>query len=107
MNHMKADKVLSSLCYFSVFFAPFLFPIIVYIFGSGNVRSHAGKSLWVHLAPYLAVFIGLTVLALNIGNQTVILITIGICFLIAVYYFILNFVRGIKVLIEKIGRAHV
>src|SRR5690625_5829091 len=101
MNHMKADKVLSSLCYFSVFFAPFLFPIIVYIFASGNVRSHAGKSLWIHLAPYLAVFIGLAVLALNLGNQTVILITIGICFLIAIYYFILNFLNAIKLLLEN------
>ncbi|MES9729948.1 DUF4870 domain-containing protein, partial [Bacillus safensis] len=26
---MRENKILSSLCYFSIFFAPFLFPIIV------------------------------------------------------------------------------
>ena len=27
---MEGNKLLAALCYFSVFFAPFLFPIIVY-----------------------------------------------------------------------------
>ncbi|MEB9979899.1 DUF4870 domain-containing protein, partial [Bacillus cereus] len=27
---MKGNNILSSLCYFSIFFAPFLLPIIVY-----------------------------------------------------------------------------
>ncbi|MEW9675173.1 DUF4870 domain-containing protein [Lentibacillus sp. L22] len=100
---MKADKLLSSLCYFSVFFAPFLFPIIIYILASGNVRHHAGKSLWTHLVPYLSLFIGIGALVLNInvGNQTTMLIIICVFTAIGVYYLILNFVRGIKVLIEN------
>lgn len=98
---MKAEKVLSSLCYFSVFFAPFLFPIIIYVLASGETRQHAGKSLWIHLVPYLCVFIGLMAAALNATNQTISLIIICIFGVIGVYYFILNFVRGIKVLIEN------
>ncbi|MEN1966501.1 DUF4870 domain-containing protein [Lentibacillus sp. N15] len=98
---MKADKLLSSLCYFSIFFAPFLFPIIMYIVASGDVRHHAGKSLWTHLVPYLSLFIGIGVLALNIGNQSSSLLIICIFTAIAAYYLILNFVRGIKVLIES------
>ncbi|MYL40681.1 MULTISPECIES: DUF4870 domain-containing protein [Virgibacillus] len=96
---MKAEKLLSSLCYFSIFFAPFLFPIIIYVLTSGIVRHHAGKSLWIHLVPYLSFFIGIGVLVLNGGNQMSSLIIICIFTVIGVYYLILNFVRGIKVLI--------
>lgn len=97
---MKADKLLSSLCYFSVFFAPFLFPIIIYILASGNVRHHAGKSLWTHLVPYLSFFIGIGASVLSFGNQTAILVIICTFTVIGIYYLILNLVRGIKVLIE-------
>ncbi|MBY7142695.1 DUF4870 domain-containing protein [Virgibacillus sp. NKC19-3] len=98
---MKADKILSSLCYFSVFFAPFLFPIIIFIIASGNVRYHAGKALWTHLVPYLSFFIGVGALVLNAGNQTTTLIIICMFTLIGIYYIILNIVRGIKVLLES------
>lgn len=98
---MKADKLLSSLCYFSVLFAPFLFPIIIYILASGDVRHHAGKSLWTHLVPYLSAFIGLGALAFNTGNQTAALTIICIFAVICGYYLILNFVRGIRVLLEN------
>ncbi|MDY0395825.1 DUF4870 domain-containing protein [Virgibacillus halophilus] len=101
---MKADKILSSLCYFSVLFAPFLFPIIMYILASGDVRSHAGKALWTHLVPYLALFFCLGALVLNTrvstGNGTIAWIIIGVGVAIGVYYFILNYVRGIKLLLE-------
>ncbi|NQD52466.1 DUF4870 domain-containing protein, partial [Bacillus altitudinis] len=35
---MRENKILSSLCYFSIFFAPFLFPIIVYFLGKDEVK---------------------------------------------------------------------
>ncbi len=100
---MKADKLLSSLCYFSVFFAPFLFPIIIYFLASGDVKHHAGKSLWIHFVPYLSSFIGFGtgILLADTGNQTIRLIIMCIFIAIGVYYFILNFVRGISVLIEN------
>jgi len=98
---MKAENILSSLCYFSVFFSPFLFPIIIYILASGETRYHAGRSLWTHLVPYLAILIGFVILALNVDNQMVILITVIICSIISLYYFILNLIRGISVLIGK------
>lgn len=96
---MPADKLLSSLSYFSVFFAPFLFPIIVWIVASGKVRHHAGKALWTHLVPYLCIFIGLGASAMA-WDSTVAFIIIAIFAVIGLYYFILNFVRGIKVLLE-------
>lgn len=97
---MKADKILSSLCYFSVFFAPFLFPIIVVIIASGDVRHHAGKALWTHFVPYLSVFIGLASSALYPGSGSTAAFIIAVFGVIGVYYIILNLVRGIKVLLE-------
>lgn len=99
---MKAEKILSSLCYFSVFFAPFLFPIIIFIVGSGKVRHHAGKSLWTHLVPYLSFVIGIGIggLVLTAEHETAGLIIICVFIAVGIYYVILNLVRGIKVLIE-------
>lgn len=97
---MNAEKILSSLCYFSVFFAPFLFPIIMYIFATGSVRYHAGKSLWTHLVPYLAAIIGFTVgtILMYSDYRTIGLLVIVVFALVGVYYLILNLVRGIRVL---------
>src|SRR5699024_11666873 len=96
---LKAENILSSLCYYSVFFSPFLFPIIIYSLASGETRYHPGRSFWTHIVPYLAILIGSVVLAMNFDNHMVILITVIICAVISVYYFILNLIRGISVLI--------
>src|SRR5699024_644310 len=96
---LKAENILSSLCYFSVFFSPFLFPIIIYILASGVTRYHAGRALWTHLVSYLAILIGFVILALYFDYHIVILITVIMCAVISVYYFILNLIRGIRVLI--------
>ena len=47
----SANNVLSSFCYFSVFFMPFLFPLIVWILASGDTSKHAGKALLYHILP--------------------------------------------------------
>src|SRR5699024_9901632 len=97
---MNAEKILSSLCYFSVFFAPFLFLIIMYIFVIGSVRYHGGKSLCTHLVSYLAAIIGFTVrtILMYSGYRTIGLLVIVVFALVGVYYLILNLVRGIRVL---------
>lgn len=49
---MEGNKLLAALCYFSVFFAPFLFPIIVYfVTKHERVKEHAKKSFLSHLIP--------------------------------------------------------
>jgi|SRR5699024_2655490 len=97
---MKAENFLSSLCYFSVFFAPFLFPLIVFIFASGEMKHHAGKSLWIHLVPYLSMFmaLGAGAWAWKVGNQTIAFTIMIIFVIVGIYYVILNLVKGIKVL---------
>lgn len=44
--------MLSALCYFSVFFAPFILPIVVYfVVEDVEVKRHAKRSLVSHLIP--------------------------------------------------------
>jgi len=52
----KNNKVLSALCYFSLFFAPFLLPLVVYfIADEQEVKGHAMASLLSHLLPLIVV----------------------------------------------------
>ncbi|GGE72387.1 DUF4870 domain-containing protein [Priestia taiwanensis] len=105
---MKGNNILSSLCYFSIFFAPFLLPIIVYFIAEEDVKYHAKKALWTHLIPYIAIAIsiGITLaLAPNFMNETtnaiIIIGSFTIAGLISVYYFIWNIVKGVKLLTAK------
>lgn len=104
---MKGSHILSSLCYLSVFFAPFLLPIIVYFVGDHAVKVHAKKALWTHLIPYVTLVIGLVVsgtIGLNQGTETAvgfsIIATYAITAIVMIYYFIWNIVKGVKVLNE-------
>ncbi|EJR43853.1 hypothetical protein IIM_05351, partial [Bacillus cereus VD107] len=98
---------LSSLNYFSIFFAPFLFPIITYFVAEEEVKYHAKKALWTHLIPLITVIIGLVISgiigfsslsanAIEIAVSATTVITI----IISIYYYIWNVVKGIKVLKE-------
>jgi hypothetical protein len=89
---LRENKILSSLCYFSIFFAPFLFPIIVYFLGKDVI-------------PYLIFGIGIAgsgLLGMNdISHAGPFLIaTYAVTFLVAIYFFIWNIVKGIKVFSE-------
>ncbi|MCM3598539.1 DUF4870 domain-containing protein [Metabacillus idriensis] len=103
---MKTDKLLSSLCYFSIFFAPFLFPIIVYfISDEREVKQHAKKSLLSHIIPivtiiapfFMILFAGMfsSPEAFAVGVVIFGFILIGIVNLVV---FIYNIVQGIKIL---------
>ncbi|ENQ3108128.1 protein of unknown function [Bacillus sp. 491mf] len=103
---MNGNKILSALSYFSVLFAPILFPVIVWIVGDYETRGHAKRALWTHILPSIAILIGLAVLGvLGVGfNQPDETLAIGsvivacICALISLYYFIWNMVKGIQVI---------
>lgn len=106
VRHLKENRVLSSLCYFSIFFAPFLFPIIVYFLSQGDVKYHAKKSLWTHLIPYIIFAIGIAgsgLLGINGWNHSgpVLVATYVISLIIGIYFFVWNIVKGIKVLADR------
>ena len=103
-------KGLSALNYFSIFFAPFLVPIIVFFISKDqDVRYHAKRALISHIIP---VFIGILIAVYMLfsviltGNEPnfgdtmfttmiVIMITYG---LLSVFVLIWNVIQGIKVL---------
>ncbi|MCP1123258.1 MULTISPECIES: DUF4870 domain-containing protein [Bacillus] len=102
---MKSNNILSSLCYFSIFFAPFLFPIIVFFIAEGDVKYHAKKALWTHIIPFIILFGGLALsgaVGIGMGEAASIgvgmIVTYVIFAVVGIYYCVWNIVKGVKVL---------
>lgn len=95
------NKILSSLCYFSVFFAPFLFPIIVYFFSDiSEVKHHAKRSFFSHLVPTITVIIAV-IFAVILDPFSVrislVILTIIVNFIVMIW----NVVQGVKILVHE------
>lgn len=108
----KNQNVLSALSYFSVFFAPILLPILIWILAEKPASTHSKNALANHIFVYIFFFLA------NLGfifsreifdkpfeNQELISnvsFGIGILFLlIAAIIFIVNIIRGVKLLTSK------
>lgn len=93
-------QLLSSLSYFSVFFAPFILPIIVWIVSNdAYVEKHAKRALLSHLFPVIAAVV-LIIMAIGAGSFGAVL---GYVVLFGIIYFgafLYNVVKGIQVLRE-------
>ncbi|MBO1513980.1 DUF4870 domain-containing protein [Metabacillus bambusae] len=102
----KTNKVLASLNYFSVFFAPFLLPIAIYfIVDHSEVKQHSKKALISHIVPFLSVLgvIGMIVFSgfSNLSETAFLTVFFGgflVVGLINLIVFIWNIVKGIKLL---------
>ncbi|WP_017756399.1 DUF4870 domain-containing protein [Calidifontibacillus oryziterrae] len=102
---MDTNRIVSSLCYFSLFFAPFLFPIIVYfIVDHSEVKNHAKKSFLSHLIPIITVPIVAVPVLLSSGEPTMLAVGGIFAFLligaINIGVLIWNVVKGVKILID-------
>jgi hypothetical protein len=104
---MNSNKLLSSLCYFSVFFAAFLFPIIVYFVAKDEVvKGHAKKAFLSHLIPF-GTFLVFGVLAIGSAfwnADTVpawLLVGAVLGGIVNIVVVIWNIIKGIKVLQEE------
>ena len=101
---METRKVLSSLCYFSIFFAGFIFPLAVYLAtGDEGTKNHAKKSLLSHLIPLiLTPLLVFAVIYDTTGQQNTIpvftIISIIILILLWAIIIIWNIIKGVKVL---------
>ncbi|MGD9677467.1 MAG: DUF4870 domain-containing protein [Vulcanibacillus sp.] len=93
---MKDYRLLSSLCYFSIFFAGFIFPLIVYfIVKDDDVKYHAKRALISHIIPLLTI-ISLLISLITLSPATIIgfvIIAVIMNFFIVVW----NIIQGIKV----------
>lgn len=53
---METNKLISSLCYFSIFFAGFILPVAVYfIVDDLEVKTHAKRAFLSHLIPLVTI----------------------------------------------------
>jgi hypothetical protein len=95
------QRVVSSLCYFSLFFAPFLFPIIIYfVVDDSEVMEHAKKSFLSHLYPIIAIPLGIIIIFETQYNLAAILICGLIFGSLTLIVTVWNIVKGIKVIIS-------
>ena len=103
---MDNERVLASLSYFSIFFAPFLFPIILFFIVKDEfVKQHAKRALLSHLVPvvfgFILVFLLLTsswLADINDSNGTGIVIGMLAYLAVTFGFFVWKIVQGIRVL---------
>ncbi|OEH92234.1 DUF4870 domain-containing protein [Bacillus solimangrovi] len=100
---METNKVLSSLCYFSIFFAGFIFPIVVYFVSDDReLKDHAKSALLSHLLPFLSFVAGIILVittSLAGGEPSLLFILFFVIIMaINVIVVIWNIVKGIQVL---------
>ncbi len=68
---MPNNKILAALCYFSVFFAPLLLPVIVYfITDDREIKFHAKRSLVSHLIPVVLLVAGFIIFSFSMFSYT-------------------------------------
>ena len=114
---MTNNKLLAALCYFSVFFAPLLLPVIVYLVTDDKeVKFHAKRSLMSHLVPVILLIAGFVIFSFSMFSLTtrmtgmpgddfgfsfwqltpfLFILVYGLLFIIIVIW---NVVQGVKVL---------
>lgn len=94
-------KAVSAVCYFSLFFAPFLFPIVIYfVVDDSEVMEHAKKSFLSHLLPIVAVPLGIIIIFESQYHLAAIIISALIFGTLTLIVTIWNIVKGIKVILS-------
>lgn len=96
------NKIISSLCYFSIFFAGFILPIAVYFIVEDEVvKGHARSAFVSHLIPLITipVFI-ISGLITGSGDVFGVAVILGflIAFIVNIVVIIWNVIKGITVL---------
>jgi hypothetical protein len=104
---MEARKVLSGLCYLSLFFAGFIFPLVVFLASGDEItKGHAKKALLSHLIPLIPIpllVIGFFHDATRHQNELPVytIITLIVIALITFVVAIWNIIKGVKVFREE------
>ncbi|HEJ8566607.1 TPA: hypothetical protein SMJ81_002627 [Staphylococcus aureus] len=113
-NMHKNDNsyVLSALSYLSIFFAPVILPLFVWILADEPTSEHGKKAFINHIMTWVSFFIARLAFIFSkevfdkpLDHQllifSILLIITIIFFLIALILYILNINRGIKILLKK------
>ncbi|WP_432339210.1 hypothetical protein [Bacillus tequilensis] len=103
----RNQSIIASLCYFSVFIAPIIVPIVVYfVVDEKETKRHAIRSLISHIIPFvgwLFLFIAFLggAIAIDADSLLPVFVIFGgaiIYFLVVISIIIWNVIQGIKVL---------
>ncbi|MFD1778606.1 DUF4870 domain-containing protein [Fredinandcohnia salidurans] len=102
---MNTDKLIAALCYFSVFFAGFILPLVVYIIVQNPVvKRHALHALISHIIP-VATIVFIIIPFFFIWSVEAFVATMLLVFIllaiINVGIVIWNIVKGIQVLAQE------
>ncbi|MBC1551424.1 DUF4870 domain-containing protein [Listeria booriae] len=106
---MKDQKILNALSYFSLFFAPIIVPVAIWIFSATeNTKHHAKVALFTHILPtiggfaslFLVSFVGVSTNSSNVTGIVGLglLVAIGIMIVVLAIF---NIIRGIQALVAK------
>jgi len=102
---VNTDKLIAALCYFSIFFAGFILPVVVYIVVQNpTVKKHALHALVSHIIPFATlIFIIIPFFFLwSVEVFAVVMIFVFILLgLINIGIVIWNIVKGIQVLAHE------
>lgn len=111
MNNNVTTRIINALSYFSIFFLPVLFPLIVWVIARTSVErsivANARKAFWSQLFPALYILLALFVYSVNEirkftthpGALLGILLTFALLF--ALLLFIYNVAMGVKMLLGR------
>src|SRR5690625_39667 len=98
-------RLLSSLNYFSIFFAPFLFPFITIFVGEKDIKEHGKRAFLSHSIPVILYFIMMSVFSLssyftekNQPNSILVICGVTTLAIISVSVVIWNVIQGVKVI---------
>ncbi|AFR99905.1 DUF4870 domain-containing protein [Lentilactobacillus buchneri] len=106
---MSTNRIVNALSYLSIVFAPFIFPLIVWIVSDNNPDMHstARHALILHLIPLVLTI--LTILVVGISGVIsekaafagfLFLALIALVILVDLAMFIYNLYLGIKILVQ-------
>jgi FtsH-binding integral membrane protein len=103
-RRMESRKVFSALSYFSILFAAFIFPLIVYFASDDQTtKEHAKKAFLSHLIPFgplpllgISIYFDATGASGGIPVYTVGCVVLMV--IISIVVVIWNIVKGVKVL---------
>ncbi|MDN4072113.1 MULTISPECIES: hypothetical protein [Fictibacillus] len=91
-------RFVSAFCYFSLFFAPFLFPAVVYFaVPDQEVIQHAKRAFLSHLFPLIAIPLGIIISAETEFNMKAIIVSVILFGLTSLAIMVWNIMQGIKV----------
>jgi hypothetical protein len=97
---MDSRKVLSGLSYFSIFFAGFIFPLVVFLASNDDItKMHAKKALLSHLVPLIPVPVLIFAIISEASNNQVpvfTIIMIVVMIVTGIIVSIWNIIKGVK-----------